>query len=103
MAGLTASWIGGAIPIFIIAWLLRKIFRQNTKLSSIIITTIIAMLFGWLMTGFGEGEGGFYTRLQNMVNFDRLILISIPSGLIALVVAMISAWRSIKTSGDQQR
>lgn len=93
MAGIFGAWIGGALPIIFIAWLARKATRSKLTPTSALASVVFAAVVTLFLQGFGEGEGGFWPRVDHMLKFGEAVMVW-PASLLALAVVLFFGWKS---------
>lgn len=51
--------IGGAIPVLLISWLLRRLVRVPLTFPSAAVSVLLATSIGFVLQAFGEANGDF--------------------------------------------
>lgn len=88
--------VSGAIPIIAIAWIIRRLMhRKATDLKANVTSVLIAAVVGFVIRGFGEGEGGFGPRVENIASLSQLPAI-VGGAVVALIISVL--WWKGKTS-----
>ena len=82
--------LAGAVPILLIAWLFRVVSRKGLTTRSAIASTLTAGFVGFLIRSFGEGEGGWESRLANIPAMSEFAPVFL-STMIALVLTYLVA------------
>ncbi|WP_395542715.1 hypothetical protein [Neotabrizicola sp. sgz301269] len=94
MVSLFTMWVSGAIPILLIAWLGRKIFRAQLTPVSTVVSVAVAGVIAFFVRGFAEGEGGYSARIDNMLSAEQLPIVW-PQVLLALSLSLFVGWHSM--------
>lgn len=89
-----SEWVGGALPILGIAWVLRRLVgRPASGVLSAVVSTLLAGVAGYVLRSFGEGEGGFQGRMANILTGSESMSIAGATG-VALIVTL--SWWLVK-------
>lgn len=89
--------IAGAVPILVLAWIVRLLMRRRaTDISAAVISILIATCLGYVIRSFMEGEGGFESRVTNIISATELPGV-LRGAVVALALTLL--WRVGKIRG----
>ena len=81
-----------AVPILVLAWLIRKATGTLLTKMSAIWSVLAAGVVGYVIRSFMEGEGGFAARVSNIAAMSVNTLVALFLGtLIAAILAFLVA------------
>ncbi|MEJ6404576.1 hypothetical protein [Yoonia sp. 2307UL14-13] len=99
VASLIGGVIGGLVPILVISWILRRLFR-STSFSGVIISVVLAAIIAMGLYILGNANGDFSTaRALQSLRYGELIYG--PAAVVAVFV--IITFRAVSTSKDEER